>query len=275
MHKLRISERMPELQLANLDRMPMSVADATGQLAEPARVPSDHSLALHSEIMRFVGFMDGEVSKNRARSEDAVRLLKELAREVNAELEVEVFGSYLTNLQITSSDIDVVVILHHPDTPAARSLASSVTTSLSRGDSAAPSQNIGVLVQRLQEIIHAMAARLQTQGSLFDVLKVLESASVPVIKVMYRGSGDGAAALPSLPIDVTFAVEFDRVDSRSLHPRWRAMHIERPLVVVRKVANDIPLVGAHNGISSSYVVSTYLGEYPALPPLTIVFFLEM
>ena len=146
-------------------------------------------VALHNEILSFCDLVQ-PTAREVAQRARAVSELTDAVRAVWPGARLEVFGSQLTGLWLPSSDVDAVVF--------------------------------GAVGARP---LRQLAAELRRRD-LVSFLELVESARVPIIKLVHAATG--------VPMDVSFDIDSGLRTGRLINELLRAMPPLRPLILVLK-----------------------------------------
>jgi len=160
-------------------------------------------VALHNEILRFCDLVSPSPAEHSARGSalgDVTRVLKSLWPDCR----VKVFGSELTGLALPASDLDVACLGVPPPPPSGRGAGGP-------GRETSP--------------LRLFADALRT-GGLVSQLEVVESAKVPIVKLVHARTGVSA--------DVSFNIEDGLKTGWLMRGHLEANPPLRPLLLVLK-----------------------------------------
>lgn len=181
---------------------------------------------LHNEIEQYATYTKSVVQKMAVRIEQTILSVRDCVHALWPKASVETFGSYSTGLWLPNSDVDLVVL------------------------------GVGEPEDQLLQCIQKLALVLKTQSWIESIL-VVETAKVPVIKVVSSGSG--------VPIDITFesASTHSGLLSRDLVIEFtKSMPQLYPLaMVIKQLLRERGLNDAYTGGLSSYSAVLMIVHY--------------
>lgn len=222
---------------------PSQLAAHYGFLSAPSTQWKHFSERLHQELLDLAAFLSPTEAEATARNQ-LIQQVDAVVRRIFPECHVKCFGSFETGLYLPTSDIDLVIVNHHP--PGSRQNATS---------SAPDDESI------VRPPLRRLARALEKAGlAESHSMQVIARARVPIIK--YRDCATG------LPVDISFHIASGLDGARFLKQQLTRFPAMRPILLFLKFFLDLRgLNEVFRGGLGSFSAACLLLSFLQLHPL--------